>query len=54
MFKKGIQYIAEPYRPVVKNLVDGLINVFGPDLVSVGFMVAWLEMMLGEIAILIY
>ncbi|MCC6062332.1 MAG: nucleotidyltransferase domain-containing protein [Desulfurococcales archaeon] len=35
MFKKGIQYIAEPYRSVVKNLVDELINVFGSDLVSV-------------------
>jgi predicted nucleotidyltransferase len=35
LFKKGLEHIAEPYRSVVKRLVEELNNVFGPDLVSV-------------------
>jgi Nucleotidyltransferase domain. len=35
LFKRGIQYITEPHRSVVKSLVDELVNVFGSDLVSV-------------------
>ena len=35
MFRKGLEYIAEPYRTVIARLLDELLKVFGDGLVSV-------------------
>ncbi len=35
MFRRGINYLSEPYREVVRRLLEELLKVFGEKLVSV-------------------
>ncbi len=35
MFREGLKHIAEPYRSIVKRLLEALLDVFGDRLVSV-------------------
>ncbi len=35
MFKEGLEHISEPYRSIVRKLLDALLDVFGDKLVSV-------------------
>ncbi len=34
MFRKGLDFIKEPYRTVIQNLLNSLIRLYGDNLVS--------------------
>ncbi len=34
MFKKGFEYVDEPYRSILKRLLDALLEIYGDELIS--------------------